>query len=677
MCVLAACVILTAGCGSDGDGPSSAADGGDFNPPRVAGRVLSTSDQLAARSGGGMFVAILRFLSAHAQAASPGLIPAPGVQVELLRVDESGAPSGAPIDTVTSDADGAFVIDGLPAQGMLMLRASLRTETVRAFVTAENLELTPASELAVRRVESSIQEGERLSGFSRTELAALSGYLEGLRVEAAGTLEETITQLETQAGRQFDVMLDSLRDGDESVAIGDGDHGVIEFTSTLRDPALAPEAGFRSGVDVASGVGMITLDARARAARAFVPRAVFVQDLFADNSARMVTDDAAEDLIPGDDLGDQMHAASANGQVFVLDPERPAIAVTPGAITVDGTLMVHPLAIAVDGPGGLVAAGAGLRFMSRWPEPVFAAEAVTRLDPLGAEATPYHLVRMFHSYSATEAGVTIGAGGGNVAFDSAPQSRAFTGDPAREDYGGFISGAGGGALTLDSGGGILPDSGFATVVPASGLFRMVPGTGLMELRADDDDGTRIGAGVVSADGHVAVMEMAAANEDRVERILAVAIRQSGDGAPPVAGMYHAIEYTSRVRVDEGADEGAFFLGASVRHGMLRLSAEDGLVDDVDLFVRAFSLGTGAGAGGSIEAGAMAETAAVPGTYRVDENGAVRLELTVGGVDGGLERIVAAGAADASGDFIALAVHSEGSAAGDGRGLLLLVRQSGG
>lgn len=668
LCVLLACLLLAAGC-SDDDPVSAAVDDGDSNPPRITGRVLSTPDQLVAGPGGGVFAAILRLLTGYVQAATPGLVPAPGIQVELLRVGGGSNASGTPVETVTTDADGGFVIDRVPSQGLLMLRANLRTEVLRGFVTGENAALTPASELAVRRVEESVREGDILSAYSRTDLAALSGYLEGLRVEAADSFNETIAQLDARAGRQFDGILDNLG-GSDGFVIGEGNRGVVEFTTTLRDPLLADVEGFSRGVDVASGVGMLTLDAEARAEHAFVPRAVFVGDIVSGDSARAVS--STEDLIPGDDLRGLAYAAGRNGQVLLVDPARPQIAVVPGAITDGGAIMVNPLLIAVDGAEGLVAAGAGLQFATRWPAPVFAAETLTSLDPLGGEATLYHLVRMFHSYPLVPGmNVAIGAGSGTISFDSSPQSRAFIGDSGPDDYGGFQSSLGRGAMKFGPVAEDSSDSGFQTIIPSSGLFRVLAGTGMIELRANDDSGSRIGGGVMSADGQVAVMEMSASDENRLERALTIAIRHSGDVPPPVSGHYHLVGYANRVIEDSGDDSSA--VAVAIRQGMLHLNAEDGLVDEADLLLRMFRLK--AAATGSIGAGDMEETLVLPGSWTIDGSGAMRLELELEQADGSRERIEAVGAAAASGDFIALAVRG-GTADGEGRGLLILVRQSG-
>lgn len=668
-CLLTLLLTLVAACG-DNDASPPPAGTVEENPPRVLGRVLSTSDQLAAASGEGVTARLLALLFPAVRAAIPGLAPVPGAQVELLRVDDAGVPVGAPLATVTSDADGAFAIEGLPAEGMLMLRVSLRTEVLRAFVTQESIDLTPVSELAVRRVESGLSEGARLSDFSRAELAALFGYLDGLRVDAGADLDATITRLDTEAGDPFTSLLQSFRDGDDAARIGEGDYGVIEFTSTLRDPVLAPGEGLMSGIDAASGVGMITLDAGARAVQAFVPRAVFVQDFNGGGPSAA----ADQDVIAADDLRGQMHVAANDGRVLVLDPGRPAIAAVPGAAVPDGSLMVHPLVIMLDRSAGLVTAGGGLRFVARGPEPIFAGETLTRLDPLGGEATQYHLLRMFHAYApAGEATVTIGAAGGIANFDSAPRSRTFTGDSAPDDYGGFVLSAGRSPLAIDPQAGLVSATDPGTALPASGLFRLVPGTGLLELRMDDGDGSHVGTGLLSADGQVLVMEMAGAADDGLlERALMVAVRRTeGDAPPPVAGFYHVIGYANRVHIDE---EGVS-LGSAVRHGALRLNAEDGLIDQVALFGREFRLEVGASSGAPIEALTMAETTSIPGIYSVDEDGAVRLELTIERADGGLEQLVAVGASDGSGNFIALVVRSEGDA-GDGRGLLFLVRQGG-
>lgn len=666
--LLALSLVLAAAC-SDDDASPPAAGTIEENPPRVLGRVLSTPDQIASASDEGIAVRLLALLSPSAQAAIPGLAPAPGVQVELLRVDDAGAPSGAPLATVTSDADGVFAIERLPAAGMLMLRASLRTEVLRAFVTDENTDLTPASELAVRRVGSGMGEGNRLSDFSRAELAALAGYLDGLRVAAGVDLGATITRLDTQAGSPFASLLQSFRDGGDAATVGEGDYGTLEFTSTLRDPALSPGEDLAAGIDAASGVGMITLDADARAVRAFVPRAVYVQGF----SGGAPSEDAAQDVIAAGDLRGQTHVTAADGRALVLDPGRPAVAAVPGAAVPDGSLMVHPLVLALDRPAGLVAAGAGLRFVAPEPEPAFTGETLTRIDPLGGEATQYHLLRMFHAYvPGGEATIVVGAASGSASFDSSPQSRAFTGDAAPSDYGGFAFGAGRSPLAIDPQLGLVSAADPGTALPANGLFRLVPGTGLLELRADDDGGSHVGTGLLSADAQVLVMEMAGAAEDGLlERALMVAVRRSeGDAPPPVAGFYHVVGYANRVQ----ANEAGVFLGSVVRHGALRLNAEDGLVDEVDLFSREFRLEAGdASSDEPIEALAMAETASVPGTYVVDESGAVRLELTIERADGALDRLVAAGAADRSGNFIALAVRSEGDA-GEGRGLLFLVRR---
>lgn len=647
MCLI---VVLLAGCGDDGDPAAETADG-PGNPPRVEGAVLAPAERRAA-----------------------GLVPLEDVQVSLFRVGGSGEAIEPALQTASTDADGAYAFESLPEQGLLMLQAAADTAVLRAYVSGGRVDVTPASELVVRRVTAVIDDTAPLSNFSRAELAAASGYLLSLPMADADGFEATLEALDAAAGPLFTEILTAYAGAGVVSALRSGSYGAVEFGVTLRDPGALESEDLAGGVDVGSGIGMMSFGDVDDAATspAFLARELLL--LEPDGAVRSSTRD--EVLAPTDDLSGLLHVPAANGQLLVVDAAGGAAAI-PGVLPASGALMIYPLG-AADNSGAFAAAGEGLRFAARWFDPS-AVEPNTRLDPLGGEPTLYHLMHMFLSFAGDgEPAMTVGAGSGAVVFDSSPQSRAFAGDAGERNFGDFAMSAGRAPLTLTLGDYAVSQIDPGGASPAAGLYRVVAGTGLLELRGDSD-GAPLGAGVLTADGEIVAMQTAAVAEaGAMERGFAIAVRRANDVVPPIGGVYNLFEYAVHIAGDgEDPPETAFVVNV-LRHGVVRLDADDGVVGEAMLLRRESRLDMAsarAGGGAAIERVMAAEALAFPGTFSVDGSGAVSVELALQREgDEAIETLLGAGAADSSGDFIALAVRGAGR--DQGRGLLFLVRQNG-
>lgn len=659
---------LLAGCGGDGD--SVGGTDGTGNPPAIAGVVLVTPEQVASALPEGFIARLASLFSSAARAQAVGLVPLTEAQIRLFRVGESGEAIEPALQSTTTDADGSYAFENLPAQGLLMVQASARTAILRAYVGTDRVDVTPASELGVRRVTRTIDASARLADLSRPELAALTAYLEALPLPAGRGFDATLESLDAAAGPLFIELLVSYSDEGAEIAPRAGSHGAVEFGSMLRDPALLAAEGMVGGVDTGSGVGVLTFGEGG--GPAFIARELFVQE--PDGAVRA---NPGDDLASGADLRGLLHVPAANGQLLVVGVD--GAGAVPGAVLADDGLMIYPLNVAHERGGALAAFGAGLRMVMRWPESAPSIIANTRLDALGGEPSGYHLVSMSQSFKGSDSPVmTVAAGSGVLVFDSSPQSRVFPGDSEARDFGGFTAGAGRSPLTLALDDYAVSESDLGSMLPSTGLYRIVAGTGLLELRAED--GARIGAGVLSADGEIVAVETSSSSETAgaMERGFGIAIRRADDAVPALDGAYNLLEYTIRI-VADGEDPPRTALVAGVqRHGIVHLDGEGGIVGEATLFDREARLDLGAARAGSdaaIARTAAAETLAMPGTFRVDGSGAVSLELPLQrDGDDRVETLSAAGAADRSGNFIALAVRSAGR--DPGRGLLFLVRQPG-
>ena len=665
---------------SDDDAPAAADGGPPGNPPRVAGTVLVTPEQVAAASQNGLLARLASFLSGPAQAQLPGLVPLSNAQVQLFRADESAGLIEPSLRSTSTNESGEYAFDDLPGEGLLIVRAAAGSADLRAFVSGARVDITPASELTVRRVGAALDEDTPLSHFSRPELAALNGYLQGLlSLDAAGMdLEQVIAALDTRAGPLFSGLVAAYAEPDMETSLRAGSYGAVEFSAALRDPAPLADEGFAGGIDAASGTGVMIFGAEADAPDpAFVPRGLYLQEFDAaprDASAER------QDLWPGDDLSGLLHVLGMNGQLVVSDAARTdgASEVGLGAATAGGALMVYPLILGRDRDGAVAASGAGLRFAARWSEPV-SSETITLLDPLGGGATLYHVMGLYRKFrgGADSPSVTAGSATGTLSFDSAAQSRTFPGDAEAREYGSFSTLVGRNAVTLalDD---YVADGGEPGTALRNGLYYVVPGTGLMELRHADEDGTRFGSGALSPDGEIVAMQTELVEPDgTLERAFAVAIRQSSGETPPLTGVYNVVQYTAYLRSDGEEPPQTAFLAHGLRQGTLRLSGEDGLIDEGLLFSRGAGLDAAAARAGetaSLAASTAVESLSTTGSFTAGDNGAVSLEILIEREGGSVETVVGTGAASAAGDFVALAIRSEGAESGPGRGMMFLLRQ---
>lgn len=672
--------VALAGCDSDNDdAPAGLEEAAELNPATVSGRVLVTADQVAALEERGAFARLLAFLAPRAEARLSGLTPAANLEVELVRLDEAASPIEPPLQSTFTDADGVFGFESLPQAGRLALRAAGLPEPQRAFVSGPRVDITPASEAAVRRVAAALGDDVPLSNYTLPELAAIDGLMRGLPVDLEGRdFESAVVALTDAAGPLLGVLVTGFA-SDEVSAPAPGTWGAVEYTSVVRDPAAAGARELAGGVDLGAGIGSLSFgDAAGTAEPAFLPRELFL--LEPDGRLRNVTG-ASQDIASGADPGAAVHVASG-GLLVVVDRDADAREVAGvGAIDDGRGLLVYPVGLTLGEEDAPAAAGHGLRVAARWmtPSPAAPLDVFARG---GAEPTLYHAMRLSQGLSGPDgaAFVSAAAGSGTLSFDGARQARAFPGDVEEREYGGFSMTLGRDAVATGAGETGFPNverDGAAGAGQRRGLFYVVPGTGLLELRGADPAGTPVGAGVFSADGEVLAIQSARGDAagGTLERSLTVAIRHAEGGAIPMAGVYQAVHYVAWVGA--GSDDGDASAGNGVSYGTLELSGDDGVVAAATTVGRRALLDLDAAAEGTpaaLEVFADQAGATAPGTFSVGSNGSLRLDVTLEGERGEAQTLRGTGAVTSDGDFAVLATRvRDASGLTAGRGMLFLVR----
>jgi hypothetical protein len=648
-------ITLLAGCGSNSD---LAPNDGPENPPRVEGTVFALQEPLAT-------------------ASQNSLTPLAQTEVRLFRVSSSGDIIEPALQSTATDARGGYAFEKLPAQGLLMLRTSANAGSLRAYVSSDHVDITPASELSVRRVTESLSVSMPLSEFSRPELAALTAYLSALPLAPASDLDQTLEALNDSAGVLFTNLLTSYGEGEIETLAG-GSYGAVEFSSTLRDFTMLAGEGIAGGIDSASGIGVITFtETDAQASTGFMARALYLQE--PDGTVQI---NATQDLSLHEDLGGLLHVPALNGQMLVVDTKHLAEEeAVLGAVLASGGLMIYPLSAAVESDGVLAAFSAGLRIATRWAAPADSIPGNASLDGLGGKPSDYHLVAMSELFAGSdEPALTITSGSGILRFDNSPRTLIVPGSSEAQDFGSFLTGAGRSAMTLARSDDAVSEKDPGSVLPVAGLYQVIPGTGLLELRTNE--GFQFGSGVFSGDGEIVAVATSATSDNGAlaERSLGVAIRHTDDtdAVPTLDGAYNLLEYTIHIAASDDAASSAAFVIEVLRRGVVQLDGEGGAITEATLSDRESRLAMSSSQAGNqagIARAVMAETLALPGTFSVDGSGAVKLELSLRRDDDEqMETLSGAGAASRNGDFIALAVRSAGR--DPGRGLLFLMRQRG-
>jgi len=127
--------------------------------------------------------------------------PVPNNIVALFRIDEDGNPVGPAIATTMTNAEGVFSLL-LPVDqslsGDLMLRAIVGTDTVRALVTSELLNLDPTSEYVFQQL---IQTPDlEPGGLAVNSISGIVDYVDSLNIPETTDLPSTLADIDAVAG---------------------------------------------------------------------------------------------------------------------------------------------------------------------------------------------------------------------------------------------------------------------------------------------------------------------------------------------------------------------------------------------------------------------------------------------------------------------------------------------
>ena len=193
---------------------------------------------------------------------SPDLAPVAGALVELIEVDLNGDQVGEVLATSLTSTTGHYNLvlpAGLSLSAMLMVRVTGATgPPLRSLVVSETVDITPKSEYIARKLTS---DGNTLDKVSNNEVLLLSGHLEQFDFFVAPSIEETIANLDLEAGPSLAPLLDLAQQpaGDASTIAGD--YFFVNFglpIGTFPQTRAYTDQGDLTVVDDGNGAGSLT-----------------------------------------------------------------------------------------------------------------------------------------------------------------------------------------------------------------------------------------------------------------------------------------------------------------------------------------------------------------------------------------------------------------------------------
>lgn len=228
------CLFLTS-CGSGGgDG------GGGGSPPAaqaltVSGAVQAPGGQVVFNPSQGLLQQFAQFIAPTAYASISGLTPLPdGIPVQLIRLNAVGTSFSILSTTMTSGGRYSFNLTNLDLEPSndLALRVANGSVQMRAFVTGMNVDIDPASEVAVQLVLEKIMAtpGSTINHYTVQELADITGSINILAATkelAAGlNIATTVTSISNAVTSEPELMAFANAAADEGQTTeGPGDIG--------------------------------------------------------------------------------------------------------------------------------------------------------------------------------------------------------------------------------------------------------------------------------------------------------------------------------------------------------------------------------------------------------------------------------------------------------------------
>ncbi|MHC4847358.1 MAG: hypothetical protein ACYTEG_02775 [Planctomycetota bacterium] len=198
---LAACLTM-AGCSSSSDGVPA--------PSSFSGQLLIPAGPAAQTVG--------------------GLIAVADATLELIRVDEFGAPTGEVLATTTTDANGDYTIDlpaGVTFGPDLIVRASGGpADGLRALVTQAQTDIDPTSEYPLRELTTG---GNTLANVTAGEVNGLLALLGEFPVDGGDTIEDAISDIDERATETVGPVIETAVQEEGDTSLIAGEYHFIQF----------------------------------------------------------------------------------------------------------------------------------------------------------------------------------------------------------------------------------------------------------------------------------------------------------------------------------------------------------------------------------------------------------------------------------------------------------------
>ncbi len=188
-------LLLIPACGGGGDSGTPPAQ------TTVSGLVEAPSGFIAANEKNTLFKRLSSLIASVAHASVSGLSTvADGVNVELVRINDSGAVDTVLATDTTSAGEYSFDLTalGLDYASNMLVIASAQGQQMRAFVTSDRVNINPSSEASVRLIVELLAatSGSQLQNFTPKEINRLVSSIDQLtsaRSSMAATDIETTT----------------------------------------------------------------------------------------------------------------------------------------------------------------------------------------------------------------------------------------------------------------------------------------------------------------------------------------------------------------------------------------------------------------------------------------------------------------------------------------------------
>ena len=197
--------ILIVGCGLE-DGSAE-----------VGGVVYAPNGELAAASGPGLLARLRAGLESEARAMTGLERVASGVEVRLERLDDEGSVEET-LATEETDSEGTYAIP-LSSEdehgSRLIVRVGSGDTRMRGFVSEENVDINPTSEVTVRLV---LDSDYALANFAPGELRTIADAVAAAAdaVDAGDSIETAIDRAEDSA-RDDQTVTEAIRDAGASI----------------------------------------------------------------------------------------------------------------------------------------------------------------------------------------------------------------------------------------------------------------------------------------------------------------------------------------------------------------------------------------------------------------------------------------------------------------------------